>query len=134
MRLIKLAALALGAMTTGALAGDPTGRWQSEPNDEGGYILVDVGPCAGDAAKLCGVISAAKDGDGADARPEWVGKRMIWDMSPDGENEWSGGRIWAPDEDETYRSKMELAGSNLKVSGCVLGGLFCRAQTWIPAE
>ena len=49
-------------------------------------------------------------------------------MAADGGGKYSGGKIWAPDRDKTYRSKMELSGDRLKVSGCV--GPICRGQTW----
>jgi uncharacterized protein (DUF2147 family) len=59
---------------------------------------------------------------------EHAGKPIIWDMAQDGDGTWSGGKIWAPDRDKTYNSKMELSGADLKVSGCVL--VICRGQTW----
>ncbi|MEL7184660.1 MAG: DUF2147 domain-containing protein, partial [Pseudomonadota bacterium] len=59
-----------------------------------------------------------------------VGRQIIWDMQPQGGGAYGGGRIWAPDQDKTYRSKMSLNGNRLKVEGCVLGGAICRGQTW----
>jgi len=47
-------------------------------------------------------------------------------MKPKGGGSYTGGRIWAPDVDKTYRSKMALSGNRLKVSGCV--GPICRSQ------
>lgn len=125
-----LAALFAGGA---AAAQDVSGRWQSEPADSGGVVHVDIGPCG---AALCGVIAAAFDDTGTVvADYEHVGKRMIWDMAPEGGANWSGGRIWAPDRDKTYRAKMELASADrLKVSGCVAGGLICRAQTWVRVK
>ena len=55
---------------------------------------------------------------------------MLWDMSADGDGYYSGGKIWAPDADKTYSSKMSLSGSTLVVKGCVAGGLICRGQDW----
>jgi len=43
-------------------------------------------------------------------------------------SKYSSGKIWAPDVDKTYRSKMALNGNTLKVSGCV--GPICRSQNW----
>ena len=57
-----------------------------------------------------------------------VGKRMIWDMAAKGDGSYSGGRIWAPDRDKVYKSKMQLDGNTLSVSGCV--AVICRSQTW----
>ena len=34
------------------------------------------------------------------------------------------GKVWSPDRDKTYNSRLELTGDTLKVSGCVLG--ICR--------
>ena len=53
----------------------------------------------------------------------------------DGEGSWSSGTIWAPDRDKTYRAKMEmLSADQMKVSGCVAGGLICRGQTWLRVK
>ena len=69
--------------------------------------------------------------DGSDhASYEHVGKRMIWDMKSAGDGSYSGGKIWAPDKDKTYKSKMSLSGNKLTVKGCVAGGAICRGQTW----
>lgn len=110
-----------------ALAGDPTGLWRTEPNDEGAYLVVEIKPCAD---KVCGEIVDAKDGAGvSDASYEHLGRSIIFDMEPDGENKWDNGEIWAPDEDKTYSSNMELRGDVLAVEGCVL--VFCRGQDWM---
>ena len=133
---MRISAIALAAALTAtpAAANDVFGMWKSAVNDEGGFIHVEVGPCASDAAKVCGIIKDASNVDPAKADParraELVGKAIIEDMAPDGANEWSGGTIWAPDDDETYNSEMELNGDVLEVSGCVLGGLICRGQDW----
>ena len=31
---------------------------------------------------------------------------------------------------KTYTGKMTFAGKTMQLSGCVLGGLICRSQTW----
>ncbi|MCX7303296.1 MAG: DUF2147 domain-containing protein [Hyphomicrobiales bacterium] len=40
------------------------------------------------------------------------------------------GNITDPANDKTYSGKGALSGGSLKMSGCVLGGLICRSQTW----
>jgi len=40
------------------------------------------------------------------------------------------GTITDPDTDKTYSGKATLSGTSLKMSGCVLGGLICKSQTW----
>ena len=120
------AAAALSLVATAAYAGDPSGLWASEPNDEGNYIVVTIGPCGG---KLCGVITDARTADGSsNADYQHLGRDIITGMEPDGENKWDSGEIWAPDEDKTYSSNMELQGNVLRVEGCVL--FICRGQDW----
>lgn len=123
---LTLAAAALTLAPALALAGDPTGLWKTEANDEGNYIHVRVAAC-GD--KICGTIESAhqKDGTASSDYPH-IGRQMITGMVADGDNAWDDGEIWAPDEDETYSSKMELKGNVLRVEGCVL--FICRGQDW----
>ncbi len=121
--------VALGCLTVDAAAQDATGLWQSQPGDEGASIQVELLPCA-DPAMLCGRIVSTV-GTPPEDPGYLIGKTMIERMAPDGEGTWSGGTIWAPDEDETYDAKLELKDANtLYVSGCVLGGLICRGQDW----
>lgn len=128
MRIIPLAtAIALAAGPV--LANEVFGIWKSEPNDEGAFIHVEVSPCAEDAGRVCGRIIGAFNGD-PDRATRIVGRNIIENMESDGANAWDGGTIWAPDDDETYSSEMELEGNVLRVSGCVLGGLICRGQKW----
>ena len=49
-------------------------------------------------------------------------------MTDDGGGSFSGGTIWDPGADKTYKSKMTIEGKVLKVSGCI--SVFCRTQTW----
>ena len=127
MRMILIAA-ALGMTAAPALAEEVFGVWKSEPSDEGSYIHVEIAPCANDAAKVCGTIKQVFN---PTSDRDIVGKPIIWDMVSDGPNEWEDGTIWAPDDDETYSSEMELKSADvLRVSGCVLGGIICRGQDW----
>ena len=125
--MIAAGALAFGL--AGAAQADPAaGTWKTEPGDTGGYLHVAIAPCG---ANVCGVIKAAFDENGAEVGDyAHKGKKMIWDMSSGGGGSYSGGKIWAPDADKTYSSKMSLSGNSLEVKGCVAGGLICRGQTW----
>lgn len=125
---LSIAAVALAAAP--AFAADPSGLWRTEANDEGSYLVVEVKPC-GD--KVCGVIVDARTSSG-ESRPsyEHIGRSIITGMVPDGENKWDDGEIWAPDEDKTYSSSMELKGEVLAVEGCIL--VFCRGQDWLRAQ
>lgn len=121
LHIVLLLTLAPGA----ALAQSAAGLWRTEPGDTGAYLDVRIGPC-GD--KLCGVITEAHGAK----RTDLVGKPIIRDMAAKGPGRWSGGSVWAPDDDKTYRSNMRLVGDGLEVEGCVL--VVCRGQTWTRLE
>lgn len=105
------------------------GVFQTEPGDTGKFVHVQMGPCAGDDSLTCGTIIRAYNPDGsADNENENIGKPIVWDMVDDGSGSWAGGKIWAPDRDKTYNSKMALNGNILKVKGCVV--FICRGQNW----
>ncbi len=125
--LILSAALGLGL--AGMAAADPvSGTWRTAPGDTGGYLHVNIAPCG---SNVCGTIKGAFDKAGVnDGGYEHLGKKMLWDMVADGDGYYSGGKIWAPDSDKTYSSKMQLSGGRLEVKGCVAGGLICRGQDW----
>ncbi len=118
---IAALALVLPAM---AAAQDVNGTWKTQTSDAGAYLHVRIGPCSYDTAKTCGVITEAFGSE----RTDLPGKAIIRDMNPNGPGRWNRGQIWAPDDDKTYRSNMELRGNALKVEGCV--AIFCRDQTW----
>lgn len=130
MKRILIAAAAVAFTASGALAQDVLGIWKTEANDEGSYLEVDIQPCG---ANLCGTIIAAKNKEGvADPAYANLGKGIIFDMAPDGENKWDDGEIWAPDDDKRYSSNMELQEGVLEVEGCVF--IICRGQSWTRAN
>jgi len=109
------------------------GLFQTEPGDTGGYLHVRIGPCAENAETLCGVIeSAFKKGGGDSSDYEHIGKQMLWNMVDKGDGKYAMGKIWAPDRDKTYRSKMQITADGLRVKGCV--GPICRSQNWQRVE
>lgn len=125
MRFLAISAAALLTITAStAFAGDASGVWQSERNDEGKWIEVTISPCG---SQVCGTISAVKGG----GDPTSVGVQMIKAMVPDGPDSWDDGEIYAPDDKEWYDAKMKLtSNTTLEVSGCVAFGLICRSQVW----
>ena len=113
-----LVALFLG----GAASADPVeGTWRSQPGGDGATITVAVTTCG---SAICGTIASLAGSD----NQAIVGRQIIWDMQPAGGGRYRGGKIWAPDQDKVYNSKMTLQGDALKVEGCVL--VICRGQTW----
>ncbi len=105
------------------------GLYQTEAGDSGGYLHVRIGPCEDMADEFCGVIEAAFSESGELSTDyEHIGKKMLWGMKDRGGGKFAGGKIWAPDRDKTYRSKMKQQADELTVKGCV--GPLCRAQSW----
>ena len=122
--LILMALLLPGA----AFAQGVDGIWKTETSDAGAYLHVRIGNCANTVGEKCGQIVEVFNSDNQDIK----GRAIIWEMKPDGANTWNGGRIWAPDDDKTYRSNMQLNGNALRVEGCV--AVFCRGQNWTRTQ
>lgn len=118
------------ALTATAAMADPVeGRWRTQPDDNGNTGIVEITAC-GD--RFCGTLIAANDANGASMQSNNVGRRIVWDMEPRGNGAYRDGQVWSPDRDQTYSSRMDLAGDRLTVSGCVL--FICRDQTWTRAR
>lgn len=121
-RVLTAAALVVGL--AGAASADPVmGVWKTQV-DDGAYAHVTFSKCG---AALCGAISRTFNASG-EYKSENIGKKLVWDMSPNGGGKYSGGKIWQPSTGKVYKSKMTLKGSTLKVAGCV--GPICKKQTW----
>lgn len=114
-------ALALGLSQPASAADAVFGTYKTIPDDNGNSGHIRVAACG---SKICGTLIKAFDGSGQEIASENVGKNIIWDMEPDGANNYSGGKVWDPSRDKTYSSKMELQGKVLAISGCILG--ICR--------
>ena len=125
MKTFALAAAMLFA--AGAAFADPVeGLWKTKPDDNGNFGHIHVKPCG---AAFCGTLVKAFDGTGAQIDSPNVGKKIIWDMVAMGDGNYGDGKVWSPDRDKTYNSKMELQGNGLAVKGCVMG--ICRdGGTW----
>lgn len=123
-----IAAAALVAFGAGAAMADPVeGIWKTEV-DDGNYAHVTFAPCG---AAYCGVISRTFNGTGEyDSANK--GKPIVWDMQAEGAGKYDDGKIWQPSTGKIYRSKMQLEGDVLKVSGCI--GPICKKQTWTRVQ
>ena len=110
MRLLPLAVAALLAASGAALADPIAGSWRTE-----------AGPTAQIAA--CGGSFCIKMTSG-----KYSG-RSIGKLDASGGGAYSG-TITDPSNNKSYSGKAALAGSTLKLSGCVLGGLICKSQSW----
>ncbi|MFT7058303.1 MAG: hypothetical protein ACJASV_000803 [Pseudorhodobacter sp.] len=117
-----LLAIALIFAAGVAHAADPLeGVWQTKPDDNGNFGHVQVKPCG---TKFCGTLIKSFDSNSKETKSENIGKRIIWDMQAQGDGNYGKGKVWSPDRDKTYNSKIKLSGSTLGVEGCVFG--ICR--------
>ena len=124
MRKPALAAVLTLAATMGHAAGID-GIFQTQANDDGNVGFVEFYDCGG---KFCGKLIRSFDKAGKEISSSNTGKNIVAGMSEDGNGKFSGGTIWDPGADKTYKSKMKLDGKTLSVSGCVT--VFCKTQTW----
>lgn len=117
----------------GGSTGDPVGTWLTPS----ATTRVRIQPC-GEA--LCGTIvwskADARDANNPDAtrrdRP-LVGTRLFSDARPTAAG-WEGS-LYNPQDGRTYAGKLRMrSAGELDLAGCVLGGLFCKSQTWTRVQ
>ena len=56
---------------------------------------------------------------------------IVLGMKPSGTPDKWAGQVYNAEDGKTYSGSLTLTGaSTLKLEGCALGGLVCKAQTW----
>lgn len=121
---------AILALAATAAAADPVeGRWRTQADDNGNSGIIQIAACGN---RFCGTLIESRRADGSRFESENAGRQIVWDMEPRGNGSYRNGQIWAPDRDQTYSSRMDLAGDQLTVAGCVL--FICRDQVWRRAD
>ena len=122
----KLTLAVLFALTaTASYADGISGTFQTQANDDGHIGMVEFYDCGG---KYCGKLVKSFDKTGKPVKSPNAGKNIVAGMSDDGNGKFSGGTIWDPGANKTYKSKMSLDGKTLNVSGCIT--VFCKTQKW----
>ncbi len=125
-QLIISSIAALGLMAGAAMADPVYGTWKTIPDDNGNFGHIQMAACG---SKICGTLAKSFDSSGKEVASDNNGKNIIWNMKSDGDGNYSGGKVWSPDRDKTYNSRMQLSGNSLKIEGCVMG--ICRdGGTW----
>lgn len=135
---VAAAALGSASLASPALAGDPTGLWQTPTN--GGQVRIER---CGQA--LCGtLVTSSHIRADADARDEHNkdaaqrnrplrGLRMLSGFTG-GPTEWRGGSVYNPEDGGTYRGTITLTNDNtLRLRGCIVAPL-CKTQTWTRVQ
>ena len=103
--------IAASLMLAAVAHADPIeGNWKTQAGSTAAIV-----PCGG---SFCITLKSGAQ----------TGKK-IGKFKASGEGKYAG-EITDPNNDKTYSGKAAVAGNSLSMSGCVLGGLFCRTQTW----
>jgi len=125
MKKILMTAVAAISLAGAALADPLEGVWQTAKDDNGNYGHIQVAPCG---AALCGTLIRSFDAGGSEISSNFTGRNIISETVARGGGQYRG-KVYAPDRDKTYNSRLQLSGNSLSVSGCVLG--ICReGGTW----
>jgi uncharacterized protein (DUF2147 family) len=141
--LLGAAAVACFTMVLPALAADPAGIWLTED----GEARVRIYRCGQD---ICGTLLSLKEpNDPATGKPKLdkfnqdtgerarpiIGVELMSGLKPSGTPDQWEGALYNPEDGNTYKGILTLQGLlNLKLQGCVLGGLFCKSEIWKRAN
>lgn len=131
MRKFVLAAAA-GAAAFASFSADAAGPaaaagvWRNPKNT----VHVKMQPCGG---TVCGTVVWAAPKAEAKARAagqKLVGAQLLREFKQIGPGRWQG-RVFVPDLGRTFAGTMSAAGPDKLVGkGCLIGGFFCKTQTW----
>ncbi len=102
------------AMTQSAFAGSPYGTWL---RSNGAHVKAFE--CGGGLG-----LKVVKSPE-----PKKVGKTIMCGAKKVGENKWKG-TVLNLDDNQKYSGSVTLNGGSLTLSGCVLGGIICKDDTW----
>jgi len=83
---------------------------------------------------MCGTVVWANDKAKADARkggtPDIIGLQLFRDFHRDKNGEWRG-KVFVPDIRKTFHGTIKIIDENtLAGTGCLIGRMGCRTQTW----
>jgi uncharacterized protein (DUF2147 family) len=103
------------------------GLWHNPQNT----LQVRTQACGGE---LCGIIAHATPTAEQDAREagvkQLVGVQLLSGYRETGPGKWSG-TVYVPDMGRSFSSRIvQLSPDTLKISGCLIGGWFCKSQIW----
>jgi uncharacterized protein (DUF2147 family) len=142
LRTATIAAALLGVSLGTGLAADPMGTWHTEE----GKATVRIAACG---PAVCGTIISLKDANDDTGKPKtdknnadaglrsrpMIGVQVVLGMKPSGTaNKWAG-QVYNAEDGKTYSGSLTLQDANtIKLEGCILGGLVCKAATWTRAS
>ncbi len=121
----KSAILALVLLAGGAAQAEPiVGTWLTGPDNKDQVAHMQITRC-GDA--FCGTVLRAFDEAGQQVTTPNVGKRVIWDVTAQGNGVYQG-KVLLPLYKTTVDGAFQVAGNQLVLKGCM--GPICRSQSW----
>jgi uncharacterized protein (DUF2147 family) len=124
MHLAKSLAIALtlvGLASAPALAGDPTGTWQSNT----GESRYDVSYC-GDGTQLCAKLTWLREDAQTKDNLALLNRYVVTGAVPAGENSWEGDLAY---EGDVYAGRVTMVSDNaMKLKGCQ--GMFCKSMSF----
>ena len=130
-KIFTAAAAALVAVSSFAATADaqtqPTGVWRNPRNT----VHVRIQPCG---PAMCGTVVWASPSAQRRAReagtPNLIGAQLFRQLHRAEGGSWAG-RVFVPDLRRTVSGTLRVRGPNTVVaSGCLLGRMLCRSQTW----
>lgn len=125
-----LTAMIVTAGAASAAAADPIGVWLRAS----GSAKIRIDKCG---SALCGTVVWEREPrkdvynpDAAKRNDPIVGRRVLLGLKPSGDDRWKG-EVYNAEDGKTYTGYVTLVGADeLKLQGCVLGGLICKSDTW----
>jgi uncharacterized protein (DUF2147 family) len=125
---LAAAAAAISGFAPPATAATPVaGVWRNPKNT----VHVKLQPCG---ATMCGTVVWAAPKAQAKARAagqKLVGAQLFREFRAIGPGRWEG-KVFVPDLNRTFSGTMTAAGPARMVGkGCLIGGFFCKSQTWV---
>lgn len=141
MRKIILAAALASLAFSASAQNTPIGKWKTLDDKTGKVMTVSEiyeaknGTLAARIVEAVGVPATCTTCSGANKNKPMVGIVTLWDLKPNGDGTWGGGKGYKPSEDRSFNAKsMKLldGGKKLEIRGCV--SIICRNATWVRAN
>ncbi len=130
LSLLAGAGLLAASIVTPAAAQDVTGQALGQWDRTNQGWVVEFAMCG---EYLCGEIIS---GEGIDKNSgqSVVGIQMLFDLERYNDTQWRG-RMYNPEDGKTYAGRVTILGEDeIRMSGCVLGGIICRSEEWPRTE
>lgn len=129
---LALFAFSLLAAPASAAAPHPLeGRWKE------GNLVIDIAPCGN---VLCGTVVSASEKQQARAMrgsgTKLIGSRLITDIRPDGKKPGRyKAKVFVADRDINASGQIrQINEDRISVKGCVVLGIFCKAEDWYRVQ